>query len=408
MNSSSEVAAWIAERKKRFPTKARAEEAAQRKKQNEEARRVARQAAKDSQEKRRTEARERQEKQKAEAKEKQEKQKAAARQKQEKPNGTEATLATSRDKDAATHKARLKVEKLRKRLVKEERRIAKAEARSSRKSGETKASTDLSNSDQVPTSKKRKRTDSLASSVNGGGKRGDAIAELNPTEPAQSVDASAPQTEIEMLNDDQLIDMKDEAIGPTSVGKQAPDTAHNPLTPTSQPSIPDIDRSTPPLELLEDSVEVSAIDAGPPSDGAIKEANISDNESSLSLSNASSDILSDSESDLDSTSSSGSSTSSSSDSDAAPEIAPSKSLNPPRVPPPKRQKAKSDKDICRQFLKSGRCPRGEHCNYRHELPEKGTMSRSEKKAEREAKAKAMGGTKRERKGLYQRVSDARL
>lgn len=408
MNSSSEIVAWIAERKKRFPTKARAEEAAERKKQNEEARRVARQAAKDSQEKRRIEARERQEKQKVEAKQKQEKQKAAAKLKQEKSNGTEATSARSGDKDAAALKARLKVEKLRKRLEKEEKRIAKAEAKSSRKNGETKASTDLSNLDQAPTSKKRKRTDSLASSVNGGEKPGDAIAGVNPSESAQNIDTPTLRTEVDMLSNDESGIVKDAAIGPISTDKQASDTAHNPLTPTSQPSIPDIDRSTPQLELLEDSIEVSVIDADPPGDRTVEEVNISDNESSVSLSDISSDISSDSESDLDSTSSSGSSSSSSSDSNAAPEIAPSKPLNPPRVPPPKRQKAKSDKDICRQYLKSGRCPRGEQCNYRHELPEKGSMSRSERKAEREAKSQATGGKKRERKGLYQRVSDAIL
>ena len=408
MNSSSEIDAWIAERKKRFPTKARAEEAAERRKQNEEARRLARQAAKDSQEKRRNEARERQEKQKAEAKEKQEKQKAAAKLKQENSNGPEATPARSDDKETATLKARLKVEKLRKRLEKEEKRIAKAEAKSSRNHRETKASTDLSNPYQAPTSKKRKRTDSLASSVNGGEKPADAISQTNPTESVHNVDASALLTEVDMMSNEESKIMKGEAIGPINVGNQAPDTAHNPLTPTSQPSIPDIDRSTPHLDLLDDSIEVSAIDADPSGDKAFEEANKADNEPSLSLSDSSSYVSSDSESDLDSTSSSGSSSSSSSDSDAAPEIAPSKFLNPPRVPPPKRQKSKSDKDICRQFLKSGRCPRGEQCKYRHELPEKGNMSRSEKKAEREAKAQATGGKNRQRKGLYQRVSDAKL
>ena len=121
----------------------------------------------------------------------------------------------------------------------------------------------------------------------------------------------------------------------------------------------------------------------------------SNDDSDSSLSEGSSDISSSDEDD-DSTSSEGSSSSS----DDAPETAPSKRDGPVRVPPPKRENPNAkDRNICRHFLKSGRCPRGEKCRFRHELPEKRRGPPLERKSK-------VGERKKERKGLYQRVGHA--
>lgn len=398
LQSSSEIAAWIAERKKRFPTKTRAAEAFERKKQSEDSQRAARQAAKESQEKRRAEARERQEKQKAEARERQDKQKATAKQKHDKVSERDTTQKKDRDKEAAALKAKLKVEKLRKRLEKEEKRIAKAEAKASRTDGEACMSTGPSSvPNQMPQDKKRKRTESLSDPESSNMKMEPVIK----AEPA----ASSPAADVGTAHKNPDLSTKEEPKGVTdttsvSMGiiKHEPDAAPNPLTPTSQPSIPDTDQPSHTLELSADYVLSAASNDRRLIDKSTEEADVSDDDSvSSSLSDDSSETSS-SDDDDDSTSSEGSSSSS----DDAPETAPSKREGPVRVPPPKRENPKAKaKDICRSFLKNGRCRRGESCRYRHELPEKGSASRPERKV----KTSEM---KKERKGLYQRVSDAQL
>ncbi|KAL8796935.1 MAG: hypothetical protein Q9195_000706 [Heterodermia aff. obscurata] len=403
LQSSSEIAAWIAERKKRFPTKARAAEAAERKKQNEEARRLARQAAKESQEKRRAEAREEQEQRKAEAKEKKTKQRDAAKPREVKLEEREAAQEKPDLKDEAALKARLRVEKLRRRLEKEEKRAAKAEAKASRSNVGGPMPTGSSELAQSPNNKKRKRTDSLESSDSKDRKLRESIFKTEATEPTQHVDWLSLETDLDVPVPEESKTALETTDSPLSASKQAPDTAQNPLTPTSQPSVPDIDHSAPPLTLSNDVAATTAPDdAAIPKTIHVERATEADSsDSDLSLSESSSDISSsDSDSDNDDATSSSGSSSSSSDSDAAPESHPIKEHNPPRVPAPKRKKAKN-RDICRQFLKNGRCPRGEKCPYRHELPEKGSMSKTDRKAARESRV--AGGKKERRKGLYQRL-----
>lgn len=401
MQSSSEITAWIAERKKRFPTKARAAEAAERKKQNEETRRLARQAAKESQEKRRAEAREEQEQRKAESKEKKDKHRDATKPREVKLEEREKAQERSDNKDAAALKARLRVEKLRRRLEKEEKRVAKAEAKASRSNAGGPMPRDSSELDQSLNNKKRKRTDSLGSSDSRDRKLRDMIFKTKATESTQHVDSPAHETNVDILVSEDSKTAINTTNSPLETNKQAPDTAQNPLTPTSQPSVPDTDQSAPPLRLTDDQPAATP-DLAIPEITKVEGANEPDSDSDLSLSESSSDISSDSDSDDDDSTSSSGSSSSSSDSDAAPESRPITDHKPPRVPAPKRNKAKtSNRDICRQFLKNGRCPRGEKCHYRHELPEKGSMSKTERKAAREIKA---AGGKKERKGLYQRVS----
>lgn len=408
LQSPAEITAWIAERKKRFPTKARAAEAAERKKQNEEAQRLARQAAKESQERRRAEAKERQEKSKAEAKEKRDKQEAAAKEKRENSKETGIVQHVSGDKDDAALRAKLKVEKLRRRLEKEERRIAKAEAKAARNTAEARPTTESSNQHQSLNNKKRKRTDSLESSGMKGGEVEEVSTRAEPTESILKVGSSALQIAVNDAVAEEAKVVMIAANAPINSNNVERDTAQNPLTPTSQPSILDIEHRTPPPEPSRNHLDIAAQNDAAANNNTVIEANTSDNPN-LSLSITSSDISSGS--DYDSTSSSGSSSSSSSpsDSDAAPETAPSKPPNPARVPPPKRRKAKTENVICRNFLRNGRCARGEKCHFKHELPEKGSLSKAERRQAREVKAKAREGKKeRERKGLYQRVSAVNL
>ena len=399
LHSSSELAAWLAERKKRFPTKARAAEAAERKKQHEETQRIARQAAKESQEKRRAEARERHQEQKAETKEKQQKQKAANKQKHDQLLKLEDNQKSIGDKDAAALKARLKVEKLRKRLEKEEKRIAKAEAKASRATGEAKMSPDLTSlEDNVSQNKKRKRTDSFSEPEQGKLKFEESFIKEEPRELSQGTHTRSNET-------NPILSVKEEpkeniiaATDPTNPIKQEPDTAQNPLTPTSQPSIPDTNHPVHSLELPGTHPPSAAPNSSRANNGMTEDIDIdeSNDDSDSSLSEDSSDTSSSDEDD-DSTSSEGSSSSS----DDGPETATSKRDGPVRVPPPKRENPNAkDRNICRHFLKSGRCPRGDKCRFRHELPEKRRGTPVERKGK-------VSERKKERKGLYQRVSGVR-
>ena len=186
-------------------------------------------------------------------------------------------------------------------------------------------------------------------------------------------------------------------IANTSIAKTSADaiSVANPLTPTSQNSLPD---QEPPPRTLEITSETLASTAYAEPVATIAESDRSpkleesNEESDLSMSTTSSDVSSSSEDD-DDTSSEGTSSSS----DDAPKVAPSKRPAPSKVPPPRREKPKpKSRDICRNFLKSGRCPRGDQCRFQHEQPEKGAKPRRNKPAKGE-------WTKKERKSLYQRV-----
>ena len=125
-----------------------------------------------------------------------------------------------------------------------------------------------------------------------------------------------------------------------------------------------------------------------------------DHDDSMSMSNSSSDISSpsssSSSSDDDDISSSGSS---SGDDNDAPDEAPSKRAGPIRVPPPKREKP--NHSICREFLRTGHCKRGDACKFRHELPKRGRKLAGQVKERGSKEGKGVEGGKRI--GLYQRV-----
>ncbi|KAL4951320.1 hypothetical protein BDW69DRAFT_170377 [Aspergillus filifer] len=108
LQTSAEIAAWIAERKKRFPTQAKIEE-------NKKAADEARKAKKAKEE--------------AQRQQNQARKQAAAhvKKEQEKQNQKQQSREALDPADAAA-KAKLKAEKLRRKLMKEEKRIAQAEA----------------------------------------------------------------------------------------------------------------------------------------------------------------------------------------------------------------------------------------------------------------------------------------
>lgn len=117
LQSPADIAAWIAERKRRFPTKARAAEAAEQRQQREQARRKAYLAQ--------VERRNRQ------VKEPKENKRQKANEHAERRNARDAQKIRQRPEESeeAATKGKRKVEKLRRQLKKEEKRVAKAEAK---------------------------------------------------------------------------------------------------------------------------------------------------------------------------------------------------------------------------------------------------------------------------------------
>lgn len=379
LQSSSDIAQWIAERKKKFPTQAKAAEATERKKKNDEEQRAARQAAKESQEKRRAEAQAKREKQNAESLETQQ---------QSEPKSADKPASSAKDAKAA--KAQEKLEKLRRRLEKGEKKVAKAQAKAS------KGATDPQGSAHQPAPPAQAPTQA-----------GESVQEgpevTNGAHVDNGIESSTAKSNREaegQINDkatsiQQTVTTADDApLVSATHGTATVETAMppNPLTPTSQPSNADQDQAESLKEILLDEAGLS-IEPDPsasnnmaPIEGADTEID-SDASSSISSSD-----LSSSEDDED-TSSSGESSSS----DEAPETSTSKRTAPDRVPPPPREK--TNKDICRDFLRTGRCRHGKGCRFSHELPKRGQKSKAEKRAK--------ASEPKERKGLYQRVSRSR-
>ena len=377
LQSSTEIAEWIAERKKKFPTKARAAEAEERRRRNQEEQRAARQAAKESQDRKRAEA----------AAQKQEQKIEASRSKGiSKPKDSEKF--TDRPQDSETAKAQAKVDKLRRRLEKEERRIAKAQAKASK----TKEISSDPAGHALP---------SNGMQEDGGQKAPVVPLAANGAIPSKEIQAlSAPsdikteyvESEVQVSVDQGPLKENYASIPPETIVKQEADqlSAPNPLTPTSQPSISDAEPSIAPNGLLaEEGLPKSNPEIASANPITTSEDLESEAGSDSSMSTSSSDISSSSEDDDETSSSDGSS------SDDAPEAATSKRTAPEKVPPPKREKPKST-EICRRFLKTGRCPHGESCNFRHELPDRRQKSKSQRKTKDE-------GRPTERKTLHQRV-----
>ncbi|KAL8660412.1 MAG: hypothetical protein Q9202_006577 [Teloschistes flavicans] len=278
LQSSTDIASWIEERKKQFPTAARkAEKDAIRQKVREE----------------------REEKRRAQLAEKR-----AGRLR------VRQQRTLDKDKQAAAEKAKLKVEKLRKRLEKEERRIAKAESKTLKRSASPDVNVDQSR--EVKRARIQPQDDmdeSADPSVKAEPRIANSIGEIVRTEqPSDGVRASVGEVQ----------DQK--------VASSIPD----PLTPTSQPALPE--------EELEGEVKVDPIglDSSKDQDQVLGRSATGEHkvhatgdisvkkkvgDATISDASLSSDDDSD-DSDEDLTSSSGSGSTSASDSDVdAPETA---------------------------------------------------------------------------------------
>ena len=361
LQSSSDIKAWIEERKKRYPTKARIAEMAELKRQRQEAQKAASLERRQAQERQRAEAAQKR-KGKSEADQEQ-------RRDERKP----------KDSEEAAAKAKRKVEKLRKQLEREERRAAKAEARASKQ--KLKVDVDEGFKQKGPLEGARgQATDSILASP---GQPSAHSANENNVKMEPTADTKA------AISNFALSEPPGQAQEPVSI---VPD----PLTPTSQPpaldEVPDTSAST--HEGSGAQAEVGAPksldrDKHEDSPTMIDKASL---DSSVSMSDSSSDLASTESSDV--TSSSSSSSSDSNSEDDSPDQASSRKNGPEKVPPPPRVKPNS---ICRDFLKHGRCKRGNNCRFRHELPEKGSHSNRKKEGPRRAERTAA------RVGLYQRV-----
>ncbi|CAD6594404.1 MAG: hypothetical protein ASARMPRED_009365 [Alectoria sarmentosa] len=332
LQSLSDITAWIEERKKRFPTKARAAEIAEGKRLREEQQRATNQVRRDVQEKNRAEVSERQ-KQKTECE----------RLRKKGDNAPEEAAA----------KSKRKVEKLRKQLEKEERRIVRAEAKALKHKVERNTTVGRPDISALGNeNKKRKRSDS----------DGPGNAKIEDTN---------------------LVKLKLQEVAGIM-----PD----PLTPLSQPTLADEERSPLPKALYADgTADQLNSSIGQEGDGySLRDMDRSIQDSRVSFSDSSSDSSSTDSEDV--TSSSGSSSDNDSD-DEAPDQASIKRTNPERVTPPRRAKPKQ---ICREFLHKGLCKRGSRCKYLHELPERGRRGSGIQEVKR-----AEG--RKERIGLYQRL-----
>ena len=336
LGTSTDIAAWIEERKKRFPTRERIED---RKKESE--------ARKAEVQKQREEVFQ----QRQAAKEKMDRERQVSVVKNEPAKEDQVVNTAPPGVKDATAKFRAKAEKLRKKLEKEERRIARAESKASAQIGLSKA--DAPDQNPVSTLSRDRTTENKKD------QNEDSLHNYR-TEPSEGISLD------------------------TLIAQQA-----------ALPDEPRIIMPTPPTE--GSPVEHSLHESDQHID--VKKSSNNDKEVAItSLASSSSvheDETSSSGSSLDSDLDSGSGSDSDSASDSAPDEITAKRTAPERVDPPKRAKKPA---LCKAFVQSGRCRFGEKCRYKHELPERGAGSKSEKDGQKAPQERGV------RKGLYQVVS----
>ena len=367
LQSSNDIASWIEERKKRFPTAARKAEKDARLQKIKEEREEQRQAFKAK--------------------------KLLERQMRTLEKDKQAT------EQAAAEKSKLKVEKLRRRLEKEERRIAKAEAKSLKRDVPSEADETLPRdakkmrlqSDPITSSAKDRNQESVDKEA--ASSTGNEIAVNVSQGPSLLLKSEQPWRNFQVMP--RMIKEEQE--------EEPPSLIPDPLTPTSQPALPE--RETEPAPLSESTVTVDPAtalqpsnqpdaDRGIPSDGG---ARTNDEAIDIAVSASSSDTavsseVSSDEDDDDETTSSGSSSSGSDSDTEVLEAKPLHKSKPRRIAAPKRNN-RQDRPICRDFLRTGRCRRVQRCRWRHALPERG-----------QRKDEASVLARPERKSLHQRVS----
>jgi Nuclear fragile X mental retardation-interacting protein 1 (NUFIP1)/Zinc finger C-x8-C-x5-C-x3-H type (and similar) len=352
LRTAAEIAAWIAERKKRYPTQAKAEaakkEAAEKKQKWVDEKKRREEAAK-------AKRAEREQAQKEELRLKAlELKKKIAEEKVRKKAGKARQDEVEEDEDheIKAKKARIKADKLRLKAEKAELKVLEAEA-AARKARDRRASLQSSASTQY---------------------------ELNfKDSSAKDVDSS-----IAMEGND------DEAMVENTIGTEGTNINKAERKGMKLPKSHDPQDAKAPIVEERDKGQIS--------------------ESSSSLSPSDSPALSDPEP----TSSSASSPTSSdfgSESESAPEQTTSKRLHPTRVAPPPRRPPIHTQHLCRSLLATGHCKRGAECHYSHDLPDtlpsldERKDKLKEKRKVRLGKAKAIdvptAMTKERRKGLWQ-------
>ena len=365
LQTPSDIAAWIAERKKNFPTQARIET---KKKLMEEAK-AAREAT-------------RQQKQK----EQQEKRKEIIQKQNE--HKTDPTA------DATTNAQRR--EKIRRNLEREEKRIQKAmaetEAARLRMEALQREALSLNAKDTGTTPWRQGLAPAPIIKTEPASAMPDSEPALN-TEPEDAVQEPAIKTEPEDAVQEPAIKIEPEdTVQEPAIMTEPEDTVleatvnaerHGSVPEPTQSAVPAshaTEAQGDPEVLPEYSTVEHTIKTEHPTDHGLDGMD-------LASDHGASDWTSSSASGSDSDSDSGSD-------DSAPEQATSRRTGPERVPPPPREGKKS---VCRYFARNGHCNRGDQCKFLHEND-----------SERTSKAKAKPNEKKEketkRKGLYQAVS----
>ncbi|MCJ1434704.1 hypothetical protein MMC27_004073 [Xylographa pallens] len=343
LNSPSEIAAWIEERKRRFPTKKRIEEAATRKDHS-------RQAERDAAELRK------------------------ARPKRPK---LEKGAKPGEPDDAA--KAKQKAEKLRKQYEKAQRRVVEMEAKAS-----TANYAVLEHRQSPP---KDQPLHTRANGIIVDGFRN------------YTADATVDSTETSKSNIDKLLKVSTTNHISNFNGPQAGDsiTSRPVLASSPQPHFPGSKSSSlvvntailvPKDLLLKEEADFLEHNLVTNTECDLRTRDDIDN----SVSSSSSEV---SNSNEDDTSSSGSS----SEGDDPPEVT-SKRIDAVQV---LHNNINRKKTICKLFLMKGYCPRGDHCHYLHELPKRGSGKLSNANASQVERKPGTQEVKRERVTLYQRI-----
>ena len=351
LKSPSDIAAWIEERKKRFPTKKRAEEAAKR--------------------------REQQQKAAQETKELKNKERKKVKTGEYKKN-------TGPDEAA---KAKTKAEKLRKQYEKAQKRVAEIEAKANN-TGRPIHSVQEPSSKANPSVLTRDRSSREASGPPSIQSRPTYAEPLNLQEhekfyteiaPSQRSSSTVAVSAENPAEPREITAPGWDSFIPISQSLASISTHY----PSEGEKLPDLGVRSPghSSDPLQADVQ-STLSSGT---GTLEELGDSISSDSSYLSSSDDDIY---------TSSSGSSSE-----DSTPLEITSNRGGPERVAP---SKTRTQKAICNGFLAKGRCLRGDRCKYRHELPQRGSRGFAEDR--RKQNGLAGGESRVERLSLYQRVS----
>ena len=353
--------AWIAERKRRFPTKARIEEAAERKRKVQEEARLAKQQRKDEYQRKKEEEQ-------------------ARRIEIEKKKSAQDKPSKILDKET---KAELKAEKLRKMFEKAQRKVDKLKAKKAVKEEEQPQAPKIESGSRVEVEKSIAKSEEEADGL----KHKKAQSPEGSFIPHYKQEPKS-RTSVEVTSGIQNPPPANETIPNLELTPVplTPESQPSPLPPTSEIEAPTDDLSI--VKIILESIGVPDMS----STISLDDGGTSNDSSDLTSDTSSDELSSDEVHDLSIDTPS---------SDSAPEENSSKSAAPEFVIPAKPAEKKA---ICRNFLARGRCARGEQCQYRHELPERGQGTANAAKEKKRKGKRQEYSEKRERMTLYQRVS----